>query len=237
MILNIIDKHLLAECRTMVATIMGIFMVYSVNTEALAQQNHMHEDQSVSIEGDIGEVNFRVSCDEEAQEDFDYALGMLHHMMYETARLTFEEITEKDPQCAMGYWGIATTLFQPLWSTRPSEEDLQKGSNMINEARRLVDSEREELLIEATAEFFREPETADFHNRLQRWAHAMEVAYDEYPDDHDVAALYGLTRLSNAQFAENRDPLHDEAETVLRNVFLFCAMHDPYFKFAYSIVW
>lgn len=166
-----------------------------------------------------GKVDFKVSCDESVQADFDNALAMLHNMMYETARKDFEEIAEADPNCAMAHWGIATTLFQPLWGTRPSPEDLQRGWKAINKAQELVDSDREEYLIKSTAEFFREPESAEFWTRIQRWADAMGAAYEAYPDDSDVAALYGLSRLAIAQTAEDRDPLHDEAEEVLRKVY------------------
>lgn len=211
------ENYRITKVILMAVITMTLFMACSNNTESLTQDQQ--DDQAVHTEGDLGEVNFNVPCNGAVREDFDYALGMMHHMMYETSRELFEHIIEADPNCAMGYWGVATTLFQPLWSTWPSLEDMQKGSDLIKQAQDLVDSEREELLIESTAAFFGEPETADLSDRLQSWADIMEVAYEAYPDDHDIAALYGLTRLSNAQFVENRDPLHDEAEAVLRDIF------------------
>lgn len=176
-----------------------------------------HEMKAQSQE--YGYVDFGVSCNEEVQADFDRALAMLHNMMYVTARGDFEEITKVDPECAMAYWGIATTLFQPLWGTRPGEQELQQGLQNINKALELADSEREKLLIESTAAFFHEPETADFWTRIQSWTDAVEVAYKAYPDDVDIAALYGLTRLTLAQRAVDRDPLHDEAEAIFREVY------------------
>ncbi|MFH5886048.1 hypothetical protein ACG2F4_17205 [Halalkalibaculum sp. DA3122] len=168
---------------------------------------------------DYGQVDFEVSCKEEVQADFNRALAMLHNMMYETAQDDFREITQADPECAMAYWGVATTLFQPLWGTRPSEEDLRQGWQTINKALELADSERERLLVESTAAFFREPGIANFWTRIRRWAEAVEAAYEAYPDDEDIAALYGLTRLAIALRADNRDPLHDEAEAILREIY------------------
>ncbi len=168
---------------------------------------------------EYGKVDFGVSCSESVQADFDRALAMLHNMMYETARNDFKKITEADLDCAMGHWGIATTLFQPLWGTRPSEDDLQQGWQTISQAQELVDSDRERYLIGSTAEFFREPESAEFWTRIQRWADAMEVAYEVYPNDPDIAALYGLSRLAIAQTASDRDPIHDEAEAILREIY------------------
>tara|TARA_R100001143_G_scaffold63596_1_gene73247 strand:- start:28102 stop:29697 length:1596 start_codon:yes stop_codon:yes gene_type:complete len=180
---------------------------------------HMHDDHLVPEGASIGEVHFNVSCDEAVNEDFDYALGMMHHMMYASSRGTFEKIIENDPACAMGYWGIATTLFQPLWGTRPSEDDLQHGWQNISKAYELVESDRERLLIQSTAAFFQNPESDDFRSRINRWIDGVEEAYAAYPNDQDVAALYSLTLLTAAQFAENPNPLFDEAEKILRDIF------------------
>ena len=51
------------------------------------------------------------------QADFDRAVALLHHMMYEQSRAVFAAIAEEDPDCAMARWGIDTTLFQALWPT------------------------------------------------------------------------------------------------------------------------
>lgn len=184
-----------------------------------AQDNHMHEEPPVADDTAIGEVSFDAACSEEVRDDLDRALGMLHHMMYVSARQNFKEIAEADPECAMAYWGMATTLFQPLWGTRPTGEELKQGWKHIRRAEEVAVTDREKLLIESTKEFFREPETAEFSTRIKRWTDGMESAYASYPDDLDIAAFYALSRLTLAQFAERPSPLLDEAETILRGVF------------------
>ncbi len=176
-------------------------------------------NQSGPEDESIGRVDFEISCRKTVQKDFDQALGMLHHMMYVKSRAAFEEIIEAEPNCAMAHWGIAATLFQPLWDTRPSQDELERGRRHIEKARDLDHSDREGHLIESTAAFFREPETAGYRARIRRWADAMKAAYEAHPDDPDIAALYGLSRLALAQRAEDPDPLYDEAEAVLRKVF------------------
>jgi tetratricopeptide (TPR) repeat protein len=178
-------------------------------------------DHAASFAGEpLGTVDFGVACSEDARPAFDRALGYMHHMMYEQAREAFEGVLDLDPECAMAHWGIATTLFQPLWPTRPSPDDLQRGWREIEQARaKLGDSERERRLVAATEAFFREPDSADWWTRIRRWAQAMEAAYEAAPDDLDVAALYALSRLALAPVAEDRTPLHDEAEAVLRAVY------------------
>ena len=193
------------------------FFLILVTTDVSAQ--HMHDDHPLPEGASIGEVHFNVSCDEAVKEDFNYALGMMHHMMYVSARETFEKVIETDPGCAMGYWGVATSLFQPLWGTRPSDEDLQRGWDNINRALDLVESDREKLLVQSTAEFFREPESADFRSRVSRWIDGVEEAYNAFPNDHDIAALYSLTKLTATQYSDDPEPLLDDAEYILREIF------------------
>lgn len=198
----------------MMTSILMVFLLFG-KTDA----QHMHDDHPLPEGASIGEVHFNVSCDESVKEDFNYALGMMHHMMYVSARDTFEKIIDKDPACAMGYWGIATTLFQPLWGTRPSDEELQKGWQNIQKALEYAESDREMHLIRSTEGFFRNPDSADFRDRIMNWIDGVEEAHAAYPNDHDIAALYSLTRLTAAQFAENPANMLDEAEQILREIF------------------
>ncbi len=209
------------KIKTLMQGLLVLLFLFAWSSAVIAQHEHMHDDHPIPDGSAIGHIDFRVSCGEEVREDFDYALGMMHHMMYASSRKAFEEIIEKHPDCAMAYWGVATTLFQPLWGTRPSEEELQRGWRKIEKARELVNSERESYLIESTAGFFREPETADFWTRLEGWADGVKDAHIAYPDDPDIAALYGLSLLTLAQRVEGeeRDNIHDEAEEILRSVF------------------
>lgn len=172
-----------------------------------------------------GEVNLKISCDEAVQEDFNRALAMLHNMMYVKARETFAKITKADPNCAMGYWGIATTLFQPLWSTKPSEEELDQGWQNSQKARELAKTGKEKFLAKSTAEFFREPEQADLSTRIDRWINSMQVAYEAFPDDPEIAALYGLSLVTRAQTSKNKEAFLDEAESVLRRIYEENARH------------
>jgi tetratricopeptide (TPR) repeat protein len=166
-----------------------------------------------------GEVNFNANCEEMVQNEVDEAIAKLHNMIYVAAREDFEEITKSDPNCAIAYWGIATTLFQPLWGTRPGQEDLQRGWQNIESARELVDSDREKALIEATAGFFMEPDADGLWARIERWAEGLEDAYEVYPEDEEIATFYSLSRLTLAQRAEDRGPFHDEAEIILREIY------------------
>ncbi|MDQ6887545.1 MAG: tetratricopeptide repeat protein [Gemmatimonadota bacterium] len=147
----------------------------------------------------LGQVHFPVSCLAPAQAEFDHAVALLHHMTYPDARAAFEKVARLDPRCAMAHWGIAMTLFQPLWPTRPNPPDLQRGWNEVGSARTLhPPTARESLFVGAVEAFYREPASADYWSRIGRWEAAMKVVYDAFPQDEEVGAFYSLARLATS---------------------------------------
>ncbi|TVS12831.1 MAG: hypothetical protein EA419_03680 [Wenzhouxiangella sp.] len=177
----------------------------------------MHDDAPVGGDEQIGRVDFRADCDTAASAAFDRALGLMHHMMYVQSRGEFAAVAEDDPGCAMAHWGVATSLFQPLWGTTPSEAEIDRARQAVAHAREAVDNERERLLIEATAAFF-QPDTERLRDRLQGWIDGMGKAFEAYPDDHDVAALYALSLLTQAMADDDPHALHDLAEAILQDI-------------------
>ncbi len=194
-----------------------LFLFTTLVWAVAVSAQHMHDDQPVVSDDTVGAVDFRVNCDESVHAKFNRALGLMHHMMYVQARAEFEQIVRADPDCAMGHWGIATTLFQPLWGTVPSANDIAHGLEAIKRADELVDDEREQRLVKATAAFF-EPDTDRLQPRFAGWIEGMAKAYRAFPGDHDVASLYALSRLALALEADDRQALHNEAESVLREI-------------------
>ena len=150
-------------------------------------------------EHSLGKVDFPVSCSAQAQPEFNLAVALLHHMTYPRAKATFEHVAELDPGCAMAHWGIAMSLFQPLWPTRPGPNELQEGWQAVQKAKALEPpTERERLYVASAEAFFRDPESADYWERIRRWENAMEAVYQRFPDDQDAAALYALALLATA---------------------------------------
>ncbi len=196
------------------ATGVGVSIALLAAAErGLSQEAHGAHDQS------LGAVHFPVSCEASVQADFDRAVALLHHMMYEESRAAFAAIAQADPACAMAHWGIAATLFQPLWPTRPGPEQLREGREQIRMAAELGPvTEREAAFVEAAAAFY-EDEAADWSTRIARWAAGMELAYAASPDDLEVAALYALSLLAIGQFAADRDAYQDRAAEVLLAVY------------------
>jgi hypothetical protein len=168
----------------------------------------------------LGTVDFRISCSEPAQVDFNRALALLHHMTYPQAREAFERVATVDPRCAMAHWGIAMTLFQPLWPTRPRPEALQRGWQAVQTAKALQPpTEREGLFVAAAEAFFLDPASADYWLRIRRWEVAQEKVYAALPDDLEAAAFYALAHLATAPSDTISRTHSDRAAAILLRVY------------------
>src|ERR671914_760185 len=95
----------------------GILVTLLCASAVMAQDNTAEK---------IGQANFPVSCTAAAQKQFDQALAALHSFWYEEALRLFTGVADTDAGCAMAHWGIAMSIYYPLWLP-PSQATLQKG--------------------------------------------------------------------------------------------------------------
>jgi tetratricopeptide (TPR) repeat protein len=193
----------------------GLTLVLSGGSAGEARgQSQEHADHA------LGTVNFPISCSEEAQVEFNRAIALLHHMTYPQAREAFERVAKIDPRCAMAHWGIAMTLFQPLWPTRPGPEALQRGWDAVQKAKELqLPTDRERLFVAAAEAFFLEPASPDYWLRIRRWEAAMEKVYVAFPDDPEAAAFYALAHLATAPTNTISRAHSDRAAQILLGVY------------------
>ena len=167
-----------------------------------------------------GTVSFPVSCSAAAGAEFTRGVALLHHMTYPRAREAFEQATRVDSTCAMAHWGIAMTLFQPLWPTRPSPTELRRGWDAVEKARALrPPTERERLFVDAAAAFFEDPASTDYWQRIRRWERAMQKAHAALPRDPEVSAFYALSHLAVTPPDEVTTANADRAATILLDVY------------------
>lgn len=167
----------------------------------------------------LGHVDFPISCSAPAQHRFNRAMALLHHMTYPQAREAFEEITTTEPECAMAHWGIAMTLFQPLWPTRPSQEALKRGWDEVRQAQNLKPDSREQLFIDAAQAFFEQPESSDYWARIRRWEAASQKAYETLPNDVEAALFYALAHLATTPASGGARDHADKAAEILQRVY------------------
>lgn len=204
-------RHPLGRLSARVVLLSGFVALIPASTSSVAAQEVGAHD--------LGAVEFGVSCAPDVRADFDRALALLHHMMYQESRKAFEAIAAEDPDCAMAQWGIAMTLFQPLWPARPGPDQLRRGWEAVQRAKTLgPGTDRERAFVAAAEAFFREPESADWWTRIRRWAEAMEAAYRERPDDIETAAFYALSQLAVGPVTDGRMAHQARAAEVLLGI-------------------
>lgn len=168
----------------------------------------------------LGHVDFPVSCSDAARPAFNRAVALLHHMTYAQARAAFEGVAGADPTCAMAHWGIAMSLFQPLWPTRPDLDERRRGWAAAQQALALAPpTERERRFAEAVAAFFRDPESPDYWARVRSWATEMEALHAAYPRDPEVTAFFAVAHLATAPANERARAHADRAAALLLDVY------------------
>ena len=145
-----------------------------------------------------GEVNFQISCGPAVQETFKEAVWTLHSFWYPEALKGFTAVTEAEPGCAMGYWGIAMSHWYPLWFP-PSPAALKAGAEAVEKAVAAgPKTEREKDYIAAIAAFYRDSDKLDHQTRAVAYEKAMEQVYLRYPEDREAAVFYGLALNASA---------------------------------------
>src|ERR1700677_2164996 len=103
----------------------------------------------------IGEVAFANSCTPEAQESLERGVAWLHSFGFADGEQAFREALNRDPDCAIATWGIATILIGNTFSVGPSPENAQKAQKTIDRGRAIgAKSQRERDYIEAIAAYY-----------------------------------------------------------------------------------
>lgn len=140
----------------------------------------------------LGTVHFPTSCKAEVQPSFDRAVALLHSFWYGAAVKAFTEVGHADPGCAMAQWGVAMSLWYPLWEP-PSAAALKQGSEAVQRARAIgAKTERERDYIGAIEAFYRDADKLDHRTRALAYEAAMERIHAKYPEDREAAVFYAL---------------------------------------------
>lgn len=171
-----------------------ILLVSLLCFPAAADEQHQHGP----VTGKLGDVTFETSCDKSVAKDFRRAVAMLHSFWYEGAESAFGEIAKKDPECAMAYWGLAMSVYHPLWAV-PTTPELQRGRAAVEKARNAKrQTPREREWIEAIARPLELDAKTPLIERNKAWAGGMEKVHSSNPGDVEAEVFYLLARLSTA---------------------------------------
>jgi len=166
----------------------------------------------------IGQAAFPISCKKGVQKTFDRGINLLHSFWYQEAEQAFTSVIQTDPNCAMGYWGIAMSFYHPLWEA-PAASDLKRGWTFSARAKKLGSkSERERDYLAALETFYRDSDKIDHATRAAAYEKAMEQLHQKYPDDREGAIFYALALLGTASPADKTYANQKKAAEILNPI-------------------
>jgi tetratricopeptide (TPR) repeat protein len=196
-------------------------MVALAAMPVVADDQHQHHAGSGEK---LGTVDFPVSCSAAARPKFQRAVALLHSFAYEEAERAFGDVLAADPSCAMAHWGIAMTLFHPIWAAMnptaaPSAAELARGASEVEKARTPGPAtERERDYVAAVAAFYADSDKADHAARSLAFARAMEQVHARHPEDQEAAIFYALALLGTASPADKTYAVQKQAADVLNPI-------------------
>jgi len=182
---------------------------------------HQH---SVDAGEKLGTVEFPVSCAPAAAVKFTRAVALLHSFAYEEADHAFQDVFAADPRCAMAHWGVAMTLFHPIWAAAnptaaPSAAELARGQAEIATAKTLAPpTPRERDYIAAVEAFYEGADHLDHATRMQAFARGMDQVRARNPKDREAAIFYALALLGTASPTDKTYAVQKEAAAVLNAI-------------------
>ncbi len=192
-------------------------VVFVCQVASIAQMTHQHKHEQGEK---LGRVSFTVSCNKVAQQRFNRATALLHSFWYDEAEKGFIDATKADPKCGMGYWGVAMSLYHPVWAP-PVAAELQKGWAAAQKAV-LVSGRtpRERDYIKAIETFYKDNDKLDHRTRALAYEKAMEQLYLHYPNDDEAGIFYALALLGTALPTDKAYANQKKAAQILNRILL-----------------
>jgi tetratricopeptide (TPR) repeat protein len=184
----------------------------------LANLDLLRGDLQLCGDGQFGDVSFSESCSYETRETFNLAISLLHSFEYIEAEKAFVRVIDKDPDCAMAYWGVAMSIYHGLWAP-PEKSVLEKGIKLLAVAESLPKSKKAEQYLDAIGAFYKDWETVDNQTRKQLYAKKMEGMYQDNIDDTEVAIFYALALRASALPSDTTYSKQRAAGQILENLF------------------
>lgn len=146
---------------------------------------------------EAGRVTFKTSCDEAVRADFDRAVAFLYSFEYPKSEKSFRAILTTSPSCVMARWGIAMSLWHPLWAP-PSRADLAAGAAVLKGAVLAAPTQREAAYLSAIQAFYDGHQAVPHSERARAYSDRMKDVYREHLDDSEAAVFYALSLLGAA---------------------------------------
>jgi tetratricopeptide (TPR) repeat protein len=127
-----------------------------------------------------------------AQRYFDQGLMFMFAYNHDEAVRGFRQAADLDPGCAMACWGIALASGMNYNDPSFTPEKAKAASEALARARQKAAGETaaNKALIDALAQRYPDPAPKERADAEKAYSRAMKAAWEKYPEDADVGALY-----------------------------------------------
>jgi len=165
----------------------------------------------------LGEINFVVHGNKEAQPFFQKGLLLLHSFEYDDAAENFVQAEQLDSTCVMAYWGEAMTYNHQLWRF----QDYEKGKAALNKLASVPEARRGKATSELEKDFISAADVlygvGSKATRDSLYAIYMSGMYKKYPGNNEVAAFYSVALLGSVEVGRN-DSVYEHAADIAKEV-------------------
>ena len=184
--------------------------ILAVPAAAAAQ----HEQHAAAEQ--LGKVAFQTSCAPAVAGDFNRAVALLHSFEFRDALATFTTVLEKDPSCAIAYWGVALCQWGNPFAGIKAGPLLERGAAAAQQGLALANATpRERAYVAAAAELFTNAATVPHRDRTVAYARAMEAVQREFPDDIEARIFYALALNQTAATTDKTYAVQLQAAAIL----------------------
>ena len=179
-----------------------------------------------------GTVQFSDGCSPKLDTLIAFGIALIHHMTYEDAEYTFDQVIELDKDCFWGYWGKAMTYIHPLWPDVPDSALLEKGYLVSQNALSLAKTKKEKLYGAAVASFFEDGLNKSKPARLEAFKNGWMTAREELPEDIEARMFSVLTMLATVSPNDKSYKVQREAGETAEKVLEIIPDHPAGFHYA-----
>lgn len=167
----------------------------------------------------LGEISFPTSCTPAAQKHFERGVALLHSFWYGEAEKAFEAAAAEEPGCAMAHWGVAMSLWHPLWEP-PDEESLAEAWAAIGRAEAgPPKTQRERDYVAAIKTYYQDWKTRAHAARAAAYEKAIADVALRHPEDREATIFHALALIATASPTDSNHTNRKVAGAQLEKLF------------------
>src|SRR6201991_3257597 len=170
------------------------------------------------VDQQLGNVHFKISCNDVAQRRFDRGMRYQHSYWYANAKEVFEEAIKADPTCGMAYWGIALTYMDNPHNAIP-KPNLAPGLAAIMKAKEIGSAtERERDYVDALMVMYADYGNIPHAQRMRMLRDAQARVAAKYPDDDEAQIAYAITLNTSADLNDKTYAQQNKGAAILEPI-------------------